>query len=74
MSATSLISTHPVHKFPDIFFPADCRFGQSLVVTAIAEGRQAARQIDLDLMGSTSLAGPGGVIKNSDSRGIIRSD
>ena len=37
--------------------------GQSLIVTAIAEGRQAARQIDFDLMGSTSLAGPGGVVQ-----------
>ena len=40
----------------------DCRRGQSLVVHAINEGRQAARQIDLDLMGKTSLAGPGGVV------------
>ena len=31
-------------------------------MTAIAEGRQAARQIDIDLMGTTSLAGPGGQI------------
>jgi len=31
-------------------------------VTAISEGRQAARQIDLDLMGQTSLAGPGGQV------------
>jgi len=37
------------------------RRGQSLVVWAITEGRQAARQIDLDLTGSTSLAGPGGI-------------
>ena len=33
------------------------------MVTAIAEGRQAARQIDLDLMGTTSLAGPGGFVQ-----------
>lgn len=45
-----------------IFFPLDCHRGQSLIVTAISEGRQAARQIDLDLMGETSLAGPGGQI------------
>ncbi|KAJ8315115.1 hypothetical protein KUTeg_007265 [Tegillarca granosa] len=36
--------------------------GQSLVVWAISEGRQAARQIDLDLMGHTSLAGSGGIV------------
>ena len=35
------------------------------MVTAIAEGRQAARQMDLDIMGSTSLAGPGGVVATS---------
>lgn len=40
----------------------DCRRGQSLVVWAISEGRQAARQIDLDLMGETYLAGPGGIV------------
>ena len=43
------------------FVVVDCRRGQSLVVWAISEGRQAARQIDLDLMGSTRLAGPGGI-------------
>lgn len=42
-------------------FYYDSRRGQSLVVWAIAEGRQAARQIDKDLMGHTSLAGPGGI-------------
>lgn len=41
---------------------SDCRRGQSLVVWAISEGRQAARQIDCDLMGKTSLAGPGGIV------------
>lgn len=44
-------------------FPTDCHRGQSLVVWAISEGRLAARQIDLDLMGKTSLAGPGGIVK-----------
>ncbi|XP_072178929.1 uncharacterized protein [Diadema setosum] len=45
-----------------VYAAGDCRRGQSLVVHAINEGRQAARQVDLDLMGSTSLAGPGGVV------------
>ena len=53
--------------FPFFFFP-DCRRGQSLVVHAINEGRQAARQIDLDLMGHTSLAGPGGVVHTPGSK------
>jgi len=34
-----------------------------LVVWAIQEGRQAARQIDEDLMGYTTLAGPAGIVK-----------
>lgn len=46
---------------PRVYAAGDCRRGQSLVVWAINEGRQAARQVDLDLMGSTLLAGPGGV-------------
>jgi hypothetical protein len=40
----------------------DCRRGQSLVVWAISEGRQAAREVDAFLMGSSTLPGPGGVI------------
>ena len=44
------------------------------MVTAIAEGRQAARQIDLDLMGTTSLAGPGGVVVNNDVIARTRSE
>ncbi|XP_078373779.1 uncharacterized protein LOC144657317 isoform X1 [Oculina patagonica] len=47
---------------PRVYAAGDCHRGQSLIVTAISEGRQAARQIDLDLMGETSLAGPGGQI------------
>ncbi|KAG0429817.1 hypothetical protein HPB47_023270 [Ixodes persulcatus] len=42
--------------------PGNCRKGQSLVVHAINEGRQAAREIDRDLTGKSVLAGPGGVI------------
>lgn len=34
-----------------------------MVVHAINEGRQAAREVDLDLMGCTTLPGPGGVIE-----------
>ncbi|KXJ22785.1 putative glutamate synthase [NADPH] [Exaiptasia diaphana] len=45
-----------------LYTAGDCHFGQSLIVTAIAEGRQAAREIDLSLMGTSSLAGPGGQI------------
>ena len=38
-----------------IYAAGDMRRGQSLVVWAIREGRQAARAIDLDLMGETVL-------------------
>ena len=38
-----------------VFAAGDCRRGQSLVVWAIREGREAAREIDRFLMGSTLL-------------------
>jgi glutamate synthase (NADPH/NADH) small chain len=41
---------------PGVFAAGDARRGQSLVVWAIAEGRKAARAIDLHLMGSTKLS------------------
>lgn len=40
---------------PKVFVAGDARRGQSLVVWAIAEGRKAARAIDLSLMGSSKL-------------------
>jgi glutamate synthase (NADPH) small chain len=40
---------------PQIFACGDMRRGQSLVVWAIREGRQAARAVDLALMGTTEL-------------------
>ena len=38
-----------------VYAAGDIRKGQSLVVWAIREGRQAARAIDLDLMGESEL-------------------
>lgn len=38
-----------------VYAAGDMRRGQSLVVWAIREGRQAARAIDIDLMGTTDL-------------------
>jgi len=38
-----------------VFVAGDMRRGQSLVVWAISEGREAARQVDLFLMGHTEL-------------------
>ena len=40
---------------PKVFAAGDARRGQSLVVWAIAEGRKAARSIDIALMGSSKL-------------------
>ncbi len=40
---------------PGVYAAGDMRRGQSLVVWAIREGRQAARSIDFDLMGATEL-------------------
>ncbi len=39
----------------NVFAAGDCRRGQSLVVWAINEGREAARELDRHLMGSTIL-------------------
>jgi glutamate synthase (NADPH/NADH) small chain len=39
----------------NIFIAGDCRRGQSLIVWAISEGREAAHQIDKYLMGSSIL-------------------
>ncbi|MBV9083019.1 MAG: glutamate synthase subunit beta [Acidobacteriaceae bacterium] len=42
-------------SMPGVFSAGDARRGQSLVVWAIAEGRQAAHHIDTFLMGSSQL-------------------
>jgi glutamate synthase (NADPH/NADH) small chain len=48
-----------------IFTAGDMRRGQSLIVWAISEGREAAREVDLYLMGSTNLPTKGMVIYKS---------
>jgi glutamate synthase (NADPH/NADH) small chain len=40
---------------PGVFAAGDMRRGQSLIVWAIAEGRKAARAVDLHLMGTSRL-------------------
>ena len=40
---------------PKVFAAGDIRRGQSLVVWAIREGRQCAREVDQFLMGSSTL-------------------
>ena len=44
-----------VTNVENVFAAGDCRRGQSLIVNAINEGREAAREIDRYLMGSTEL-------------------
>ncbi len=52
-----LLSTSPLYATgrPGLFAAGDARRGQSLIVWAISEGREAARQVDLHLMGETQL-------------------
>ena len=40
---------------PNVFAAGDMRRGQSLIVWAISEGREAARQVDIFLMGKSDL-------------------
>ena len=45
---------------PHIFTAGDMRRGQSLIVWAINEGREAAREVDIFLMGESNLPAKGG--------------
>ena len=44
-----------VTNIPGIFAAGDMRRGQSLIVWAISEGRQAAHHVDTYLMGASAL-------------------
>ena len=46
-------------NIPNIFAAGDMRRGQSLIVWAISEGREAAREVDIYLMGKSDLATKG---------------
>ena len=46
---------HYMTSVPGVFAAGDMRRGQSLVVWAISEGRQAARGVDAFLMGKSDL-------------------
>ncbi|KAJ3033455.1 glutamate synthase [NADH] [Rhizophlyctis rosea] len=50
---------------PGVYAAGDCRRGQSLIVWGINEGRQAAREIDIALMGNTRLPVSGGMMVRS---------
>ena len=61
LSDTGAIATNDQYmtSVPGIFAAGDARMGQSLIVWAIAEGREAARSVDLYLTGKTDLPGKG---------------
>ncbi|OZJ06321.1 putative glutamate synthase [NADPH] [Bifiguratus adelaidae] len=44
-----------------VYAAGDCRRGQSLIVWGINEGRQCAREVDQDLIGTTMLPVAGGI-------------
>jgi len=46
-------------NIPHVFTAGDMRRGQSLIVWAINEGREAAREVDIYLMGSSNLTAKG---------------
>jgi glutamate synthase (NADH) len=50
---------------PGVYAAGDCRRGQSLIVWGINEGRQAAREIDMFLEGTTRLPVCGGIEQRS---------
>ena len=47
--------SHYMTNVPGVFTAGDARRGQSLIVWAISEGREAARCVDLHLMGKSEL-------------------
>jgi glutamate synthase (NADPH) small chain len=52
---TNIKSTNYMTSAEGVFAAGDIRRGQSLVVWAISEGREAARAVDIWLMGSSNL-------------------
>jgi glutamate synthase (NADPH/NADH) small chain len=54
---TVAVDANKMTSVPGLFAAGDMARGQSVIVWAIAEGRQTARGIDMFLMGSTTLQG-----------------
>lgn len=63
LDAQGVLRTGPDYmtSVPGVFAAGDSRRGQSLIVWAISEGREAARGVDTYLMGSTLLPAKEGV-------------
>jgi glutamate synthase (NADPH/NADH) small chain len=57
LDAQGRIETDQHHRTsqPAVFAAGDARRGQSLIVWAISEGREAARAVDIHLMGQSAL-------------------
>ncbi|MDA8138746.1 MAG: glutamate synthase subunit beta [Desulfobacteraceae bacterium] len=56
---TITTNTRYMTSKPGIFAAGDANRGQSLIVWAISEGREAAREVDIFLMGESSLPAKG---------------
>lgn len=54
------VDANMMSSVPGVFSAGDMSRGQSLIVWAIAEGREAAKGVDQYLMGSSKLPGSGG--------------
>ncbi|MFT5130529.1 MAG: glutamate synthase (NADPH/NADH) small chain, partial [Rhodothermales bacterium] len=52
-------ATNYQSSVPNVFAAGDMRRGQSLIVWAISEGREAAHHVDIFLTGSTELPSKG---------------
>ena len=65
MSDKNTINTVKEYKTVNdkIYAAGDCRKGQSLIVWAIREGREVARQVDVDLSGQSKIPLIGGFLK-----------
>jgi glutamate synthase (NADPH) small chain len=55
---TVQIDKHHMTSTPGVFAAGDTSRGQSLIVWAIAEGREVAHHVDQHLMGVTNLPRP----------------
>merc|ERR1719390_558404 len=55
---------YKVEGFDNVFSAGDCRRGASLVVTAIAEGRDCANRVDEYLNGDTTLPRTAPLLQN----------
>jgi glutamate synthase (NADPH) small chain len=55
---TIQVDQHHMTSKPGVFAAGDASRGQSLIVWAIAEGREVAHHVDLHLMGETNLPRP----------------